>query len=299
MLTYALSVASLGGRLTDGLIAALGRHPPSHGGAWDLEVLPADWQPGGEDPDRLNDYLRLVGAGVVRVGSIHLPFGGVWDFSVADEAARQTAVARQLDVIDQCAPLGATQLTLHASAEPVDPAERRTRLGQALRSIEELLPAARRHGLRLAIEWLPRSCVGNQEEELFALTAPFSAEEVGILLDVNHVMARHAELPSIIGTLAPRLVALHLSDYNGIDECHWVPGDSEGVIDWHSVMSAIRALVRDVRLIVETRRTLVQGDPVGMLKRLDTSLAFLRGLGARTTFRTSAAGTARAPCPEF
>lgn len=281
MLTYALSVSSLGGRLTDALIAALGRHPPSHGGVWDLEVLPADWQPGGEDPDRLNDYLRLVGAGVIRVGSIHLPFGGAWDFSVADETARRAAVARQLAVIDQCAPLGATQLTLHASAEPIDPAERRTRLDRAIRSLGELLPAARRHGLRLAVEWLPRSCVGNQEEELFALVDPFPVSEVGILLDVNHVMARHAELPSIIGTLAPRLVAFHFSDYNGIDECHWVPGDSAGVIDWCGVMRAIGALGHDVRIIVETRRTLVQGDPVGMLKRLDASLAFLRGRDTR------------------
>jgi sugar phosphate isomerase/epimerase len=280
MLTYALSVSSLGGRLTDELIGALGRHPPSHGGVWDLEVLPADWLPGGEDPDRLGVYLRLVGEGVIRVGSIHLPFGGAWDFSVADEAARRAAVARQLAVIDQCAPLGASQLTLHASAEPIDPAERRTRLDQALRSLEQLLPAARRHGLRLAIEWLPRSCVGNKEEELFALVAPFPAPEVGILLDVNHVMARHAELPALIGTLAPRLVAFHLSDYDGVDECHWVPGDSAGVIDWCGVMRAIRALGRDVRLIVETRRTLVKNDPVGMLQRLDASLAFLRGLDA-------------------
>ncbi|NLF86627.1 MAG: sugar phosphate isomerase/epimerase, partial [Lentisphaerae bacterium] len=231
--------------------------------------------------DRLNDYLRLVGAGVIRVGSIHLPFGGAWDFSVADETARRAAVARQLAVIDQCAPLGATQLTLHASAEPIDPAERRTRLDRAIRSLGELLPAARRHGLRLAVEWLPRSCVGNQEEELFALVDPFPVSEVGILLDVNHVMARHAELPSIIGTLAPRLVAFHFSDYNGIDECHWVPGDSAGVIDWCGVMRAIGALGHDVRIIVETRRTLVQGDPVGMLKRLDASLAFLRGCDTR------------------
>ena len=281
MTTYALSVSSLGGRLTDALIAALGRHPPSHGGVWDLEVLPADWQPGGEDPDRLNDYLRLVGAGVVRVGSIHLPFGGVWDFSVADEAARQTAVARQLDVIDQCAPLGATQLTLHASAEPIDPAERRTRLDQALRSLAQLLPEARRHGLRLAVEWLPRSCIGHNEDEILALVTPFPAKDVGILLDVNHVMTRHAELPAIIGTLAPRLVAFHLSDYDGVDECHWIPGEDQGVIVWPEVMRAIRAIDHNVRLIVETRRTLVKDDPVGMLKRLDASLDFLRGLEAQ------------------
>jgi sugar phosphate isomerase/epimerase len=131
--------------------------------------------------------------------------------------------------------------------------------------------------MRLAIEWLPRTCIGNQEEELFALVEPFSASEVGILLDVNHVMARHAELPSIIGTLAPRLVAFHFSDYNGIDECHWVPGDSRGVIDWRGVMRAIQALGHDVRVIVETGRVSAEDSPADMLKRLDACLAFLRG----------------------
>lgn len=276
MMTFAISVSSLGGRLTDTVADALRLQRPSHGGVWDLEVLPADWQAGGEDPDRLDAYLRLVGAGVIRVGSIHLPFGGLWDFSVTDETARRAAVARQIAVINQCAPLGASQLTLHASAEPIDPTERRTRLEQALRSLEQLLPAARRHGQRLAVEWLPRSCIGNKEEELFSLVAPFPAAEVGILLDVNHVMARHAELPSIIGALAPRLVAFHISDYNGIDECHWIPGEGQGVIDWQRVMRAIHTLDRDVRLIVETRRTLANDTPFNMLSRLDASLVFLR-----------------------
>ena len=281
MTTYALSVSSLGGRLTDELAGALRRQRPAQGGVWDLEALPADWQPGGEDPDRLGDYLRLVGEGAFRVGSIHLPFGGLWDFSVTDETARRAAVARQLDVIGQCAPLGATQLTIHASAEPISDGERRVRLDQALRSLEQLLPEARRHGLRLAVEWLPRSCIGHNEDEILALVTPFPAKDVGILLDVNHVMTRHAELPAIIGALAPRLVAFHLSDYNGIDECHWVPGEDQGVIVWPEVMRAIRALGHDVRLIVETRRTLVNNNPVGMLKRLDASLDFLRGLEAQ------------------
>ncbi len=64
MMTFAISVSSLGGRLTDTVADALRLQRPSHGGVWDLEVLPADWQAGGEDPDRLDAYLRLVGAGV-------------------------------------------------------------------------------------------------------------------------------------------------------------------------------------------------------------------------------------------
>jgi sugar phosphate isomerase/epimerase len=278
MPTFALSVSSLGGRLTDELIEGFRRHPPSHGGVWDLEVIPVDWLPGGADPNRLACYQRSIGEGIVRVGSIHLPYGRDWDLSTLDETVRQDCVARQLAVIEQCAPLGATQLTVHASAEPVEPWERRRRIDRTIRSLAELLPAARQHGLRFAIEWLPRSCIGNKEEELFALVAPFPAEAVGLLLDVNHVMARHAELPALIGTLAPRLFAFHLSDYDGVDERHWVPEPAgQGVIDWNGVMRAIRVLGRDARLILETRRTLVNDDPVGMLKRLDRSITFLRG----------------------
>ena len=85
---------------------------------------------------------------------------------------------------------------------------------------------------------------------LECLVAPFDPVHVGICLDVNHVMERWKELPEIIARLAPRLRTLHISDYDGVDEMHWFPG--QGIIDWPALMNAIRALDHEVLLIYET-----------------------------------------------
>ena len=62
----------------------------------------------------------------------------------------------------------------------------------------------------------------------------------GLCLDVNHMMGAHRELPRIVEGLGGDLVNLHLSDYDGVDEKHWMPG--EGVIDWKGFVAALRRI---------------------------------------------------------
>ena len=100
------------------------------------------------------------------------------------------------------------------------------------------------------MEFLPRTCVGNCVEELEQIVSRFDPDQVGICMDVNHVMNRNRELPAIIDRLAPRIRSFHISDYDGIDEAHWLPG--QGVIDWPEVMRRIRAIDHDLLLILET-----------------------------------------------
>ncbi len=92
------------------------------------------------------------------------------------------------------------------------------------------------------------------------IASRFDPKHVGICLDVNHIMNRWRELPEIIEKLAPRINSFHISDYDGIDEMHWFPG--QGIIDWPSVMKAIRSMDHDTLLIFETLYQL--GTPVSL-----------------------------------
>jgi sugar phosphate isomerase/epimerase len=89
----------------------------------------------------------------------------------------------------------------------------------------------------VAIELLPRTCLGNTVEELGELIRRLGDETFGVCLDVNHLMDRYGELPDEIRKLGPRLITTHLSDYDGVDEKHWLPG--RGVIDWKAVKEAL------------------------------------------------------------
>jgi len=39
-------------------------------------------------------------------------------------------------------------------------------------------------------------------------------------------------------TLKEKLFTLHISDYDGVDERHWLPG--QGVIDWRAFVAALK-----------------------------------------------------------
>ena len=139
--------------------------------------------------------------------------------------------------------------SIHASNEP-PLSEHPQRIGQVCKTIEEMLPAARELGFVINVEFLPRTCVGNCAEELREIVSHFDAKQVGICLDVNHIMNRYQELPAMIYLLAPRIRSFHINDYDGIDETHWLPG--QGIHNWPELMKHIRAIDHDVLLILET-----------------------------------------------
>jgi sugar phosphate isomerase/epimerase len=167
--------------------------------------------------------------------------------------------------------------TLHASIGGIPMSEHPQRIGQVCKTIEEMLPTAKELGFVINVEFLPRTCLGNCVEELQQIVSRFDADQVGICLDVNHIMDRYRELPAMIDTLAPRIRAFHLSDYDGVDETHWIPG--QGIHDWPEIMRHIRAIDHDVVLILETTWQLSHAkrviDPIFALRQNERACWFL------------------------
>ena len=57
------------------------------------------------------------------------------------------------------------------------------------------------------------------------------AAGVPICFDVNHLLGDTHE--AFLNALAPHIATTHLSDYDGIDERHWLPG--EGIVPWKDI----------------------------------------------------------------
>ena len=152
--------------------------------------------------------------------SLHLPFGKAWDIAARDEAQRQEGGRKLAEIIRSAKDWGARVLTLHPGLEPVLPEDRPIRALRSARSVRELRDVAAPLGLQIALEDLPRSCLGNTGEELEAILD--AAPGVGCCFDVNHLLQEsHADF---LARLAPRIIQTHLSDYDGVDERHWLPG---------------------------------------------------------------------------
>ncbi len=249
MITYAISSSSLGKCFTEKTREAF-----LNANLKNIEACIAAAPPEDEEYHRSLALMHQAHRdGIIRSVSVHMPFYGCglkWDPSALDESIRQDVVYRMSEMIRANSEFFVGgNMTLHASNEP--PLEEHPqRIIQCRKSISELLPLAEELDFSINMEFLPRTCVGNCEDELEALVAGFPEKYVGICLDVNHIMDRYQDLPAMIQRLAPRIKAFHICDYDGVDEMHWFPW--QGIIQWDKVMAAIRKLPQDVVLISET-----------------------------------------------
>ena len=169
--------------------------------------------------------------------TLHARFAKADDFSQLDEKGYLGAISTGIEAVNIAVGLGTEIIVMHPSVPPVLPNERARRRQRSLNCLAEVGHAAGVNGVRIAIENLPGANLGNEIDELDWFIDRLGDETYGVCLDVNHLDDRYAELPDIVRSLGPRLIAMHISDYDGIEEKHWKPG--KGVVDWPGLMKAL------------------------------------------------------------
>lgn len=211
---------------------------------------------------RCEALIALRDEGLVEISSIHIPFMPFveWAYASPVEAVRRHAAKKLLDWLEGTRDCKCKLYTLHGSGEPVLDADRKASIAALRRTLDEILPFFSGIGACVNVEVLPRSCIGRTPDELEEAVAGFPEENVGICFDVNHLCGAPERVPEYIARLAPRIRSLHLSDYDGIDECHWYPG--LGVLDWGAVMAEVKKLPNEALLIFESAGFLQAGKRV-------------------------------------
>ena len=163
----------------------------------------------------------------VSVWSVHLPFSRTLDISVLNDSLRQKNVSFIADIMRSSAILYKPErFVLHPSSEPIESDERESRIQCAISSIRELKKVSDETGIMLCIENLPRTCLGNTPEELVRITD--SVPGVYICFDTNHYVK--GETDDFIRIAGQKIKTVHISDYDMVNECHWLPYD--GKINW-------------------------------------------------------------------
>lgn len=273
MISYALSTSSVSPFITETVANAI-RSSKFRNYEFCFKI--AAW-----DEDALahsNMARQLVKEGAMNVVSVHMPFhnGTEWDASYPNETIRRRVVNNHIRLLRESADFIGRHVTLHASGEP-PMEEHPERMDKICRTLEELMPTLEEFNYTINIEYLPRTCVGNCVEEIREILKNFDASRVGVCMDVNHIMDRYKELPDIIRALAPRINTFHISDYDGVDETHWMPG--QGVYNWGEILDCIHEIDHDVVLIFETnaqlRRNDREIDPVFRLRQNEKACFFM------------------------
>ncbi|MBQ4137688.1 MAG: sugar phosphate isomerase/epimerase [Clostridia bacterium] len=182
------------------------------------------------DLKKLKEYADEYG---IILRSFHHRFGDEYDISSLDENIRRGAVEYYEKFIPECAQVGIKIHIVHASFEPIEDSERENRIEAAKRSLAELVQFAEKYDAVIAVEDLPRSCLGNCSADMLALAS--ADERIRFCFDTNHLLGEN--IKDFIKATAHKYVSVHFSDYDFINERHWLPG--EGDINWCELMDTL------------------------------------------------------------
>ena len=181
-------------------------------------------------PEQTEPMMQAMKASIdstkMRIWSVHLPFSHTLDISVLDDSARNANVNFMAKIIKLSAMYSPRKLVLHPSSEPIKEEDREQRLHNSIASIDILRKETAEIGAQLCIENLPRTCLGRDSKEMKQLVEDFP--DVGICFDVNHLLTESQH--DFIQALGDKITTVHISDYDYVDEKHWLPG--KGKIDW-------------------------------------------------------------------
>lgn len=191
----------------------------------------------------LNRFLELDWTAVkkameetkVNVWSFHLPF------SPFDKLNPASFDKDQLDYtlnvykqgIDHVSDLGIKTAVVHPSCEPINPENREAHLDISSETLAELAAYAEPKGVTIAVEDIPRDCLGNCSDEIKKLISKHPS--LRVCFDTNHLLDQRNV--DFVHELGDKIITLHVSDYDFLNERHWLP--YEGKTDWVELVTAL------------------------------------------------------------
>lgn len=182
-------------------------------------------------------WLRLIDASQragVNLWSAHLSFWEPYDIANLDKSVRDAALERQFDMMRFVHENTDIKIfVVHPSSEPILPENRFMQTQYSKNSLRALADEAEKYGSVIAIEDLPRTCLGNTTESMQQLIS--ADKRLRICLDTNHLLRDTNE--DFIRAFCDKIITLHVSDYDRIDERHLMP--YEGINNWKSIFTLL------------------------------------------------------------
>lgn len=185
-----------------------------------------DWQ-------EIRRWAEIYG---ICLWSFHLPFAEPIDISRTDRSQREYAVAYLCEMTRKAADIGIERMVIHPSREPNEERERQERIRYAQNSLAQISQVAGEYGATIAIENLPRTCLGRNSDEINQLLT--ADDRLRVCFDTNHLLIQ--PIKEFVLSVGNKIITTHFSDFDFINERHWLPG--EGEIDWKELIEALETV---------------------------------------------------------
>lgn len=173
----------------------------------------------------------------IKLWSLHLPFRPIERVNLAafEDSVRNGTIEYYTDIIKKAARIGIKIFVVHPnSGEPIEEGEVRTKRIELVKECLNILAEnAAKEGGVIAVENLPRSCIARNSAELLELLEV--NDKLRVCYDTNHLMGQEAT--EFIKAVGKKIITLHVSDYDFMNERHWLPG--EGKNDWQKILKSL------------------------------------------------------------
>ena len=186
----------------------------------------------------IKDYwLRLIDSCTkagIKLWSAHLSYWDPYDIASLDKNIRQKAIERQLDMMRFVHEnTDIKTFVIHPSYEPILPENRFVQTENTKASLRILADEAEKLDAQIAVEDLPRTCLGNTIDDIAKIIS--SDLRLRVCFDTNHLLTDTNE--DFIKAFGDRIITIHVSDYDRTNEKHWLP--YEGINDWKMIFSLL------------------------------------------------------------
>ena len=182
----------------------------------------------------------------IKLWSFHLPFGPFEAIDISLPSLADYTLKRFFELIDKASAIGIKTFVVHPSGEPIAECDRPMRIECAKKSLFTLAEYAKSKDAIIAVEDLPRTCLGRNSSDVLELVS--AHPDLRVCFDTNHLLGE--DIGEFIEKVGSKIVTTHISDYDFINERHWLPG--EGKIDWLSLKNELINVGYDGYWLYET-----------------------------------------------
>jgi sugar phosphate isomerase/epimerase len=178
---------------------------------------------------------KLAEKYAVELWSFHLPFCPFEILNLAsfDKKLVSDSTEYFSELIKKSGNIGIKNAVIHPSGEPNGDGQRDELLKISADALAKLGEVAYSQGMTLAVEDLPRTCLGNCSSDIKRLIA--DNDKLRVAFDTNHLLDEKNE--DFIKEVGDKIVTLHVSDYDFRNERHWLP--YEGKNNWVDIVSRL------------------------------------------------------------
>ncbi|MBP3315170.1 MAG: sugar phosphate isomerase/epimerase [Clostridia bacterium] len=175
----------------------------------------------------------------IELWSLHLPFLPFHVIDPSNPVIADYTVEYFCSLIDKAVEIGIKVFVVHPSGEPIAASDRPMRMECAKKSLAALAEYATAKGTVIAVEDLPRTCLGRDSSDILELIS--AHPDLRVCFDTNHLLGE--KISDFIAKVGEKIITTHVSDYDEKNERHWLSG--EGVIDWKALKDALIAIGYD------------------------------------------------------